>query len=293
MPKGKGTYGDQVGRPSENKKYAHGGEIPTFDARNRGQSFGGFMENIGAPQSMNLEGSLSYKEGGEVSKAAKSSSAEGLKGAVMGLAAKKGAKGTIIGTYKTRKEAAERLAKLKKLEGDTGETYQIIKGTSSGDDSGVIFRIIKGAKTKGKAFKEGGEVVKTVKKEVIPAHLQEELDELQSKMHGGPFGDSVMKNASKELKQWIYENMDKPKIEKQSKARVKKSVEKTVVKALDAKTRKGKAEKVLGKGDVNVKDIVWKAAKLLEMEEKRKKAQEESSLEEIEKTLKRNPGPSE
>ena len=106
MPKGKGTYGDQVGRPPKkdavkNEKYAmggmignntpkpkpttpisggtmadprpdapwqpapntfnDGGQLPTYDARNRNESVEGFMEGGGTPQAVNQ-----YAEGGQV-----------------------------------------------------------------------------------------------------------------------------------------------------------------------------------------------------------------------------------
>ena len=62
MPKGKGTYGSQVGRPSENKtnEYFDGG-IVTNDARDR-------MQNM-IPDAVDTNVSMPmYKDGGSVTK---------------------------------------------------------------------------------------------------------------------------------------------------------------------------------------------------------------------------------
>ena len=61
MPKGKGTYGDQVGRPPKGKKYARGGQVgdnPRFGYPGIGQGQEGidYDKTEGGAGGMNLGG---------------------------------------------------------------------------------------------------------------------------------------------------------------------------------------------------------------------------------------------
>jgi C1A family cysteine protease len=83
MPKGKGTYGSQVGRPPKKSKYKYGGNVDPFSTRNPegvpAEQLGEMMEN----QNMANEGlptvnaqdrsqvspdTEQYKDGGKVKK---------------------------------------------------------------------------------------------------------------------------------------------------------------------------------------------------------------------------------
>ena len=146
-PKGKGTYGSQVGRPSkkQNNEYMGGGMTDEYFG-------GGMVVNDARNRNVNTMGD--------------------------GYAPKPSPKPMMPSQPPNQTENYD-------LYDQWVDKYN--EDIQLGKDGGKVEK-----------YKAGGKVNE------MPAHLKEELDSLKQKHIGGAYGDDLLKNASKDLKKYLY-----------------------------------------------------------------------------------------